>query len=315
MHVFTETDRMNQMSQMKLFVYLKFTCKPIMNSDNDLGNEAAAIRAMEQQLLEMLRKPVAILNWQSNHPGHSEFLDSTSIPQEEAPLCHGIFPDFSANLMDIKIRTLEDLKADLRVVENAPPVVVAESDHPVAVEKNDDHVTIAESDHPVAFTTSASTSIVEKPSVRDDDISEVVELGNLLSKLPELSRQQKVEEFAFNTLKPPSPVTEAESETSMIPQASSVGTLGTSRATSSLGRPDTGDGCFSREKTDEKEEEDDLVSLATEKMSIGELITLGRKIYRILSQVVKQITTRIFSTFQFRVFIHGKNILYGFFLF
>ncbi|ODM92701.1 hypothetical protein Ocin01_13983, partial [Orchesella cincta] len=116
--------------------------------------------------------------------------------------------------------------------------------------------------------------------------TDVEKLGNLLSQLPVMSQQQKVEEFTFNTLKPPSPVTEAESTTSMIPMVSSNGTLTSRVASSGDDRPRTGASAIVEiPPTTAKSGTRDISTVDTDKMSIHELVTLGRKIYRILSQL------------------------------
>lgn len=123
-----------------------------------------------------------------------------------------------------------------------------------------------------------SSSRGRSASVRANSaMEEVEELGNLLSQLPVLSRKQKVEEFqmvttSINTLKPATAMTEAESETSMIPLVSSAGTI------SEKARPDS-------KSSKVVDTEDEFRNVDTTKMSIGELVTLGKKIYRILSQV------------------------------
>ncbi|CAL8091450.1 unnamed protein product [Orchesella dallaii] len=115
---------------------------------------------------------------------------------------------------------------------------------------------------------------------------DVEKLGNILSQLPVLSQQQKVEEFTFSTLKPPSPVTEAESNTSMLPLVSSNGTLTSRVASSGDDRPRTGASAIvEAPPTTAKSRTRDISTVDTDKMSIHELVTLGRKIYRILSQL------------------------------
>lgn len=125
----------------------------------------------------------------------------------------------------------------------------------------------------------------------------VEELGNLLSQLPVLSRKQKVEEFqAFNSNKPETPLTEVDSETSMIPLVSSTGTLiserrpdsgqrGRRRVSSLGGGGGGGRGSMKVEVSEGITTDEEFSNLDTNKLSINELVTLGRKIYRILSQV------------------------------
>lgn len=132
---------------------------------------------------------------------------------------------------------------------------------------------------------------------RSSKLDGVEELGNLLSQLPVLSRQQKVEEFqAFSTIKPETPLTEGDSETSMIPLVSSNGTLvsdrrpnsgqrGRRRVATVSGDNSGGGGSMKVEVSEGITTDEEFSNLDTNKMSINELVSLGRKIYRILSQV------------------------------